>query len=87
MSLSLREEYTFDREKLRINHYSYNLLDVAGNNLLRADNLPFHRTDYRKRLLTHPPHHIHDERGRVFSFSGHAHAFIAKAKALLSSRQ
>jgi hypothetical protein len=51
-----------------------------------ADNLPFHRTDHRKRLLTHPPHHMHDQRGRVFSFSGDVHHFIADAKTLISSR-
>lgn len=86
LTLSLREEYAFDRQRLMVNRYSYNLLDAAGNNLLRADNLPFHRTDYRKRLLTHPPHHIHDQQGRVFSFSGEVQRFIAEAKGLLSSR-
>jgi hypothetical protein len=86
MMLSLREEYLIDRQRLTINRYSYNLMDAGDNNLLRADNLPFHRTDYRKRLLTHPPHHIHDQRGRVYSFSGDVHHFIADAKTLLSSR-
>lgn len=86
MTLSVREEYAFHRQRLTVNRYSYNLIDAAGNNLLRADNLPFHRTDYRKRLLTHPPHHIHDQRGRVFSFSGDLHHFIADIKTLLSTR-
>ena len=86
MTLSLREEYAFDRQRLTVNRYSYNLIDVAGNNLLRADNLPFHRTDYRKRLLTHPPHHIHDQRDRVFSFSGDVNHFIADTKTVLSMR-
>jgi hypothetical protein len=58
LSLSLREEYAFDRQKLVVSRYSYNLIDATGSNVLRADNLPFHRTDYRKRPLTHPPHHI-----------------------------
>jgi len=86
VTLSLREEYAFDRQRLTVSRYSYNLIDATGNNFLRADNLPFHRTDHRKRLLTHPPHHIHDQRGRVFSFSGDVHHFIADAKTLLSTR-
>ena len=86
MTLSLREEYVFDRQRLTVHRYSYNLIDAAGNNLLRADNLPFHRTDYRKRLLTHPPHHIHDQRGRVVSFSGDIRDFLADAVTLLSRR-
>jgi len=86
MTLSLREDYAIDRQRLTVSRYSYNLIDAAGNNFSRTDNLPFHRTDYRKRLLTHPPHHIHDQRGRVFSFSGDVHHFIADAKTLLSTR-
>jgi len=86
LTVSLREEYAFERQRLSVSRYSYNVTDLAGNNLLRADNLPFHRTDYRKRLLTHPPHHFHDQRGRVFSFSGDVHKFIADAKTFLSSR-
>ena len=86
LTLSVREEFAFARQRLTVNRYSYNLIDAAGNNFRRADNLPFHRTDYRKRLLTHPPHHIHDQRGRVFSFSGDVHHFIADAKTLLSTR-
>jgi hypothetical protein len=86
LTLSLREEYIFDRQKLTVGRYSYNLIDAAGKNVLRADNLPYHRTDYRRRPLTHPPHHIHDQRGRVYSFTGDVHIFIAHAKTLLSSR-
>jgi len=86
MTLSLREEYAIDRQRLTVSRYNYNLIDAAGNNFRRADNLPFHRTDHRKRLLTYPPHHIHDQRGRVFSFSGDVHHFIADAKTLLSTR-
>jgi|SRR5262245_10411203 len=48
LTLSLREEYVFDRQRLTVNRYSYNVIDVTGNNVLRADNLPFHRTDYRR---------------------------------------
>ncbi|MGH7847800.1 MAG: hypothetical protein ACREQW_21880 [Candidatus Binatia bacterium] len=56
LTLSLREEYAFDRHNLSVSRYSYNVIDANGGNLLRADNLPFHRTDYRRRALTHPPH-------------------------------
>lgn len=86
LTLSLREEYAFDRHKLEVSRYSYNVIDSAGNNLLRADNLPFHRTDYRGRPLTHPPHHMHDERARVLSFSGQVQDFINHAKTFLASR-
>jgi len=86
LTLSLREEYAFGRQGLEISRYSYNLIESAGNNLLRADNLPFHRTDYRGRTLTHPPHHMHDERARVLSFSGQVQDFINHAKSFLSSR-
>jgi hypothetical protein len=86
LTLSLREEYVFERQRLMVNRYSYNVIDVTGNNVLRADNLPFHRTDYRRRLLRHPPHHLHDERDRVHSFSGDLDEFIARAQTILSSR-
>jgi len=70
LTLRVAEEYVFNRQKLTVSRYSYNLIDASGDNLFRADNLPFHRTDYRRKRLTHPPHHMHDQRVRVFSFSG-----------------
>jgi hypothetical protein len=87
LTLWLREEYVFDRQELLVSRYSYNVIGSSGKNLLRADNVPFHGTDYRRRALTHPPHHIHDQRGRVCSFGGSVYDFVAGAKALLSSRQ
>jgi hypothetical protein len=86
LTLSLREEYAFGTQGLETSRYSYNLIDREGNNLLRADNLPFHRTDYRGRTLTYPPHHMHDERGRVSSFSGQAPDFISQAKSFVTFR-
>ena len=86
LTLSLREEYAFDRRRLTVNRYSYNVIDSHGDNLFRADNLPFHRTDYRGRALTHPPHHMHDARGKVLSFSGQIEDFIRHAKTLLASQ-
>ena len=85
-TLSLREEYAVERQRLTVIRYSYNVIDSTGDNLLRADNLPYHQTDYRNKPLTHPPNHLHDQRGRVFSFNGDVHSFIANAKTLLSSR-
>ena len=87
LTLSLHEEYVFDRLRLSVSRYSYNVIDSSGKNLLRADNLPFHASDYRRRALTHPPHHLHDQRGRIYSFSGNVYHFIAHAKTLLSSRR
>ena len=85
LTLSLREEYKFERQVLEVSRYSYNVLDHQGSNLLRADNLPYHRTDYRGRVLTHPPHHLHDEQGRVRSFTGQVQDFITAAKNFLPS--
>lgn len=85
LTLSLREEYSFDRQRLTVSRYSYNVIDHRGDNLFRADNLPFHMTDYRGRALTHPPHHMHDARGKVLSFSGQIEDFIRHAKTFLAS--
>lgn len=85
LTLSLREEYAFERHELSVRRYSYNVIDHTGSNLLRADNLPHHRTDYRGRSLPHPPHHMHDERGRVLSFSGQVEDFLYATRSLLSS--
>lgn len=85
LTLSLREEYAFEHHALQVQRYSYNVIDHAGTNVLRADNLPHHRTDYRGRRLSHPPHHMHDTRGRVLSFSGQAHDFLHATRSLLSA--
>jgi hypothetical protein len=85
LKLSLREEYSFDRRHLAVHRYSYNVIDRNGDNLFRADNLPFHRTDHRRRALTHPPHHLHDARGKVHSYSGQVGDFIQQAKTILAS--
>jgi len=85
LTLSLREEYIFSRQGLEVSRYSYNVVNSQGNNLLRADNLPYHRADYRGRSLTHPPHHLHDERGRVRSFTGQVQDFISHARSFLTS--
>ena len=86
LKLSLREEYSIERQHFAVYRYSYNVIDHNGDNLFRADNLPFHRTDYRRRALTHPPHHLHDARGRVRSFTGQIEDFIRQAKTILAAR-
>ena len=85
LTLSLREEYAFEQYTLQVRRYSYNVIDHAGVNVLRADNLPHHRTDYRGRPLPHPPHHMHDEHGRVLSFSGQVQDFLHATRFLLSA--
>jgi hypothetical protein len=84
LTLSLREEYVFRRQGLEVSRYSYNVINQQEDNLLRADNLPYHRTDYRGHALTHPPHHLHDEQGRVRSFTGQVQDFIGYTKRLLT---
>src|SRR5262245_47823543 len=86
LTLSLREEYAFDQQRLRVSRYSYNVIDHRGYNLFRADNLPFHRTDYRGRALTDPPHHMHDAQGKVHSFNGQVEEFVRHAKSFLVSK-
>ena len=85
MTLSLREEYAFAQQGLIVSRYSYNVIDNNGKNIFRADDLPYHQRDYRGQLLSHPPHHIHDEQGRICSFSGHLENFIAEAVRLFSA--
>jgi len=84
--LDLREEYGFREQGLIVARYSYVLLDPHRNPLLRADPLPHHRVDYRGRRLTHFPHHLHDEQGRVRSFSGRLEDFLSQAASLLRAR-
>jgi hypothetical protein len=81
--IDLSEEYELRNRELRIMFYSYILLDVHDHILLRADPLPHHRVDYRKHPLTHFPHHLHDERGRIHSFSGRLEDFVMRAVELL----
>jgi hypothetical protein len=83
--LDLREEYDFRDQELVVAHYSYVLIG-EGQPLLRADPLPHHRLDYRGRRLTHFPHHLHDEQGRVRSFSGELEDFLSQAAALLRAQ-
>lgn len=75
-SLYIREEYEMAGHQLRIAGYSYTLIGPSSSPIFRADPLPHHRTDYRKRSLTAFPHHAHDPKGRILSFSGEISDFI-----------
>jgi len=79
-SLYVREEYEMAGHQLRIAGYSYALTGPTGTPLFRADPLPHHRTDYRKRSLTAFPHHLHDPKGRILSFSGEISDFMDLVK-------
>jgi hypothetical protein len=82
-SLEVHEEYDFRGQELTVVHYSYVLLDRDQTSLLRADPVPHHRVDYRKRRLTNFPHHLHDEHGRIRSFSGQLEDFLIQAATLV----
>lgn len=79
-SLYIREEYEVTGHQLHVDSYSYTLTGPGGDPLFRADSLPHHRTDHRKRPLAAFPHHLHDPRGRILSFSGEVSDFIALVK-------
>lgn len=82
-ALEVHEEYDFRGQELAVIHYSYVLLSQDQTPLLRADPLSHHRVDYRKRKLTNFPHHLHDEYGRIHSFSGHFEDFLTQAAPLV----
>lgn len=80
LTLLLREEYEFVKHSLEIRSYCYNVIDDKDTSVLRADNLPYHRTDYKRHKLTHFPHHLHDKQGRICSFTGDLKDFIETIK-------
>ena len=86
-SLQLQEEYDFRNHEMIVSSYSYVLLDQTGQVLIRADPLPHHRVDHRGRRLTHFPHHLHNERERIHSFSGEIEDFVKRVKVEALGRQ
>lgn len=72
------EEYVFREHELIVETYSYLLLNQALEVVIRADSLPHHQRDYRKRRLQHFPHHLYDEKGRIQSFSGRVEDFVSE---------
>ena len=76
--LQIEEEYDFRERELIVETYSYLLLNQALEVIIRADSLPHHQRDYRKRRLAHFPHHLHDEKGRIQSFTGRVDDFVTE---------
>jgi hypothetical protein len=74
--LSVRETYTFPQNRLCLASYSYALIEIGERAIIRADSSPHHERDFRGKLLTRFPHHLHDEKGRICSFSGKLEDFI-----------
>ena len=79
-SLYIREEYDVIGHQLHVGSYSDPLTGPGGDPLFRAEPLPHHRTDHRKRPLAAFPHHLHDPSGRILSFSGDISDFTALVK-------
>jgi hypothetical protein len=76
---SVRESYIFPQNQLSVKSYSYALIEAGDRVIIRADSAPHHARDYRRKLLTKFPHHLHDENRRVCSFSGNLEDFIKLA--------
>ena len=74
--LYLREEYEVTGHRLQTRSYSYTLTGPGSIPLVRADSLPYHRTDFRKQPLSTFPHHLHDDKGRIQPFTGRLNDFL-----------
>ena len=83
--LRIDEEYDFIEHILVVKVYSYNLLDKSKHSIIRADSLPHHRVDYKGHKLSHFPDHLHDEKGRINSFSGKIDDFVERTSEIVES--
>jgi hypothetical protein len=83
--LRLHGEYDFIEHMLVVKLYSYILLDKGKQAVIRADPLPHHRADYKGHNLLHFPNHLHDEKGRICSFSGKIEDFVKRASRTIAS--
>ena len=83
--LRIDEEYDFIEHMLVVKVYSYNLLDKSKHSIIRADSLPHHRVDYKGHNLSHFPDHLHDEKGRICSFTGKIEDFVKRISAIIES--
>ena len=83
--LHFHEEYDFIEHILVVKVYSYNLLDKSKHSIIRADSLPHHRVDYKGHNLSHFPDHLHDEKGRICSYSGKLQDFVKRASEIIAS--
>lgn len=77
--LYIHEEYDFRDYEFLVKVYSYNPLDKSKDNIIRADPLPHHKVDYKGRKLVHFPHHLHDKKGRICSYSGLIEDFVKRS--------
>lgn len=84
-SLYINEEYDFVEHMLVVKVYSYNLLDRSRHNIIRADSLSHHQVDYKGHKLSHFPDHLHDEKGRICSFTGKIEDFLERASKIIES--
>ncbi|HXF03943.1 MAG TPA: DUF6516 family protein [Blastocatellia bacterium] len=85
-NLRIEEEYHFPGKELEIQTYSYVLLHKNEAVVIRADPSPHHPLDYRKRKLVAFPHHLHDEKGRIRSFTGRIEDFLKEVEKVLAER-
>lgn len=83
-NLRIEEEYDFPGKGLEIKTYSYVLLHKNEAIVIRADPSPHHPLDYRKRKLVDFPHHLHDEKGRIRSFTGRLEDFLKEIEKVLA---
>lgn len=81
--LRIHEEYDFIEHMLVVKVYSYNLLGKSNHSIIRADSLPHHRIDYKGHNLSHFTDHLHDEKGRICSFSGKIEDFVKRASEII----
>ena len=83
--LHIHEEYDFIEHILVVKVYSYNLLDKSKLSIIRADSLAHHRVDYKGHNISHFPDHLHDEKGRICSFSGKLQDFLKRASKIIAN--
>lgn len=81
-TLHVNEEYGFVEYRLILKAYVYILFDKAKNSIIRADSLSHYKIDYKGHKLFHFPNHLHDEMGRVCSFSGKIEDFLKRCSTL-----
>jgi len=81
--IHIYEEYGFSEYKTILKTYVYMLFDKGNNSIIRADSLTHHKTDYKGHDLSHFPNHLHDEMGRICSFSGRIEDFVKICNTML----
>ena len=82
--LYLREECEVTGHQLQTRSYSYTLTGPGSIPLVRADSLPYHRTNFRKQPLSTFPHHLHDDKGRIQPFTDRLNDFLVLVRRQVS---